>query len=84
MSLNQYPNGQSLHDPFPIRREEAIKPQSWADLQRFDPRLSVGRLATFTTGRLRGPTRNETSEDVKRPFETTKWGPGLERLDIPY
>lgn len=86
-SLEPFPNTGTLgHDPFPpVRDESGLGPQVPAELDPMLPHLEVGRFATFTTGRLHGPERPEfLVNEALRPFESTNWGPGLERLDIPY
>lgn len=85
-SLYPYPNNGDLGfgGNLPIRDESGLGPQVPAELDPLLPRLTVGRFATFTTGHLHGPPRPDFVEDPRRPFESTNWGPGLERLDIPF
>ena len=82
MSLNPYPNVGSIHDPFPPRREEAIVPPTYAQMQQLDPRIQMGRLATFS-GRYRGPSRPEDDRGAWRSQEVQMAG-SRERLDLPY
>lgn len=82
MSLNPYPNGSGLHDPFPPKREEAIQPPTYAQMTQLDHRIQVGQIAFFT-GRLRGPLRRDDDRGPWRAQENPIGG-GRERLDIPY